>query len=355
MIDHQPYGEGHRWGVRAVFPRFPAVAPIFASIALWCLPLSLSLGQPTQENPFDQFDVAWQDSCPAVDDDSWCKFTIWITGRITPRTVARFEKGLAHAEGRQRLLITLNSQGGDLASAMRIGRLLRNAQGRTIVEKDATCASACVFIFAAGLSRIIDMPHIERPTPGLYASGFPSPPAFDPSKRFEIATPKPAAIGIHRPALAGVPTQTDMPAVKAAADEDERELRKYAAEMNISQRLIDDMVAIPPEQVRWLSENDLKSYGLGFLDPVYAEAASITESKKYEITPAEYRSRNGKALSACGKLLTTDDRYGFLESPHRSQCVVDIISGKLTPPPAGFVIEPPYHSEPASEGGAKRN
>lgn len=262
-----------------MFPRFTAGAPIFASIALWCLPISPTLGEPTQGNPFDQFDVGWEDSCPAVDDDSWCTFTIWITGRITPRTVAKFEKGLAHAQGRQRLLITLNSQGGDLASAMRIGRLLRNARGRTIVEKDATCASACILIFAAGLSRIIDIPHIERPTPGLYASGFPPPPVFDPSKPFEIATTKPAAIGIHRPALAGIPRQNDMPGVKAAADEDERELRKYAAEMNISPRLIDNMLAIPPEQVRWLAENDLKSYGLGFLDPVYAETASIPNRK----------------------------------------------------------------------------
>jgi hypothetical protein len=72
------------------------------------------------------------------------------------------------------------------------------------------------------------------------------------------------------------------------------------------------MLATPPEQVRWLAENDLNNYGLGFLDPVYAETVSITESKKYNIEPVQYRTRNAAALFACRKLLTDDDRDGFL-------------------------------------------
>jgi hypothetical protein len=56
-----------------------------------------------------------------------------------------------------------------------------------------------------------------------------------------------------------------MAAVKAASDQAARALREYAAEMNISERLIDDMLVVPPENIRWLSEEDRKSYGLAFL------------------------------------------------------------------------------------------
>jgi hypothetical protein len=150
-------------------------------------------------------------------------------------------------------------------------------------------------------------------------------------------------IGIHRPALADAPLQTDMPEVKAAADQSERDLREYAAEMNLSPRLIDDMLAIPPEQIRWLSQEDRQNYGLGFLDPVYAETASIIDSKKYNISPNEYRSRNSTALFACQKFLNDDDRYGILESPHRSRCVVDVISGQVVTLP-GVIFKDFPHS-----------
>jgi hypothetical protein len=239
---------------------------IVTCAALLCMSLISLRGQETQENPFDVFDagVGWDDSCPNVDDDSSCMFIIRVTGSITPSTAARFEKAFGHARAQERLLITLDSRGGDLASAMKIGHLIRDSRGRTVVEQNATCASACILVFAAGLSRIVDIPETRLPARWLDAS----PPPFDPSKPYEVATTKSAAIGIHRPALAGAPRQIDIPGVKAAADEAERELREYAAEMNVSSRLIDDMLTTPPEQIRWLSTADLKSYGLGFLDPV---------------------------------------------------------------------------------------
>jgi hypothetical protein len=107
------------------------------------------------------------------------------------------------------------------------------------------------------------------------------------------------------------------------------------------------MLTIPPEQIHWVSSTkELQNYGLGFFDPVYVETVSITEAKKYNISPAEYRSRNSRALSACKRVLNEDDRYGFLESLHRSACVIDVISGKLPPPPEGIVIDPPYHPHP---------
>jgi hypothetical protein len=163
----------------------------------------------------------------------------------------------------RQLIIVLDSLGGSVSAAMRIGRLIRNTGGRTVVGSNATCASACVLVFAAGLSRVVGARILN---PSLILPG-----DWD-----RMAVQGPSKIGIHRPALADAPPETDMTSVKTAAEQVEKELREYAGEMNVSPRLIDDMLATPPEQVRWLSEQDRQNYGIGFLDPVYAETVSIS-------------------------------------------------------------------------------
>jgi hypothetical protein len=220
---------------------------------------------------------------------------------------------------------------------MRIGRLIRMAGGRTVVATGATCASACVLIFAAGLSRVVDI-DFDSIRDSIRADSLPPKGLVT---RLRVGENRLAKIGIHRPALAEAPAETSLAAVKSAAQRVETDLRRYAAEMNLSPRLIDDMLTTPPEQVKWLSEQDLQNYGLGFLDPVYVETVSIVESKRYNITASEYRRRNSAALTACVSSLSADDRLGILDGIHRSDCTKDIISGgKPSDPLAGAVDIP---------------
>ena len=51
------------------------------------------------------------------------------------------------------LRIELNSPGGLLSEALKIGAFVRSAGLETHIPRDATCASACVTIFAGGLLR----------------------------------------------------------------------------------------------------------------------------------------------------------------------------------------------------------
>jgi ATP-dependent protease ClpP protease subunit len=226
---------------------------------LLCVPPE-PLQAQQEPNPFDQFDVSWTNHCPVVDDARLCDFTIRIQGQIIAGTGARFEIALARLQQREPLIVELNSQGGDVATALKMGRMIRSSRGHTVINGDATCASSCVLLFGAGVSRFV----------------------VDGGK-----------LGIHRPALTAVPAQSDMDTVKAAADQGARELRAYAAEMNINERLIDDMLVVPPQDVRWLSSEDRQGYGLGFLDPVYEETAVIEGAKTYNIRPSEYRRRDG--------------------------------------------------------------
>ena len=52
------------------------------------------------------------------------------------------------------LWVTLNSPGGDVIEALRIGRLIRQKFMYTRVTSEAECASACVFVLQAGVLRV---------------------------------------------------------------------------------------------------------------------------------------------------------------------------------------------------------
>jgi hypothetical protein len=144
--------------------------------------------------------------------------------------------------------------------------LLREAKATVHVGKSSSCASACSFIFAGGVVRSVF-----------------------------------GKIGIHRPALAALPQHTDMKSIKQFADASATELRAYVAEMNVSERLIGDMFVVPPEKIRWLSRKELDEYGLGAIDPVFAETLTLDGAKAYGIVPGEYRIRAQRADAICGR------------------------------------------------------
>jgi hypothetical protein len=71
-------------------------------------------------------------------------------------------------------------------------------------------------------------------------------------------------------------------------------IRSYFREMNVSERLADDMMIVPPEKIRFLSADELVRYGLVFIDSAAAEAADLREAKKLGISRTEYmRRRSG--------------------------------------------------------------
>jgi len=244
--------------------------------------------------------VGWEVACYDVDEDSSCMFDLRLFGRIMPETVTKAQAALAHRQPGQRVVVSLASQGGDIDAAMRLGRMFREARAHTEVRQGATCISACALAYAGGIVR-----H-----------------AFDE----DTGGAKTSKIGIHRPALAAVPQQTDMNALKRAMDEAVQRLRAYVTEMNVSERLIDDMLVIPPDGIRWLSDSERDGYGMGYVDPVFAEAVVVDGAKKYGITPAEYRARDQRARAECD-VITYDEAFGFLDG-ERSKCATGILSGE---------------------------
>jgi hypothetical protein len=70
------------------------------------------------------------------------------------------------------------------------------------------------------------------------------------------------------------------------------QIRAYLREMNVSDRLADDMMIVPPEKVRFLSSVELANYGFGLEDPVIKEENDLKAAKKLGIDRREYMRRN---------------------------------------------------------------
>jgi hypothetical protein len=99
---------------------------------------------------------------------------IRLEGKITDAMAALFEKRLeAHPPQPKEgpFVVELNSLGGNSLAAIRIGRLIHAHEGHTRVS--GKCASACVYIFLAGKTRIagdrqlgLHRPRVTRKIPG---------------------------------------------------------------------------------------------------------------------------------------------------------------------------------------------
>ena len=78
--------------------------------------------------------------------------TVHITGTIWDRDAGRMQN-LADEFAKVTPQFSLDSKGGDVLAAMRIGQLIRKLEGRTTVAARAKCHSACALIFIAGVER----------------------------------------------------------------------------------------------------------------------------------------------------------------------------------------------------------
>jgi hypothetical protein len=183
-------------------------------------------------------------SCSKVKDDKTCSFNITFQGEITSGTLVGMKKALIDRqemmarEGREGALVDLwlihiDSPGGNVQAAFEIGRLLRSVDAPIEIGANQQCVSACVLILAGATHRIIN-----------------------------------GRVGIHRPYFETPTSEVNFKKVQSAYTDMTEQIRSYLREVNISERLADDMMIVAPERVRFLSSMELATYGLGIVDPV---------------------------------------------------------------------------------------
>ncbi|MDD2546939.1 MAG: ATP-dependent Clp protease proteolytic subunit [Burkholderiaceae bacterium] len=161
---------------------------------------------------------------------------------------------------------TLNSTGGSVDAAIRLGEIIRSAKSNVIVQADAICYSSCVLVLAAAPRR-----HIEST----------------------------AKIGIHRPYF-----RKSLSASYEDMDDTYRKLttriENFLSLSGVQPQLASEMMRIPPEQIRILTRAELDDYGLGTDNIAVQEADAMREASKYGVSRQELVRRRQNALRICG-------------------------------------------------------
>jgi hypothetical protein len=184
--------------------------------------------------------------------------------------------------------IFLASPGGDLIEAMKMGRLIRKLRLRTEVPSDLpppdrekaeatlknpkasfVCASACFFIFVAGIDR----------------------------DRWFFAP----ILGIHRPYL----SEADLKKLSgnqaiASAVQLRTLVEDYLKEMGVPTKYAELMFSIPKDQVRFIKESDFESDLEGYIpelrDWLDAKCNNLTDIEKVESKRIEAKKKRGEKL-----------------------------------------------------------
>jgi hypothetical protein len=216
-----------------------------------------------------------------------------IIGDIDPSTVDRVKSLLATLDERKRTIANgsapctesgpsfglsnksffqINSRGGNVLAAMAIGRMFRKENAW--IQVQGSCISACVLILAGAVDRFID---------------------------------KSAQIGIHRPYFSTTPNKPLEPdQVRKAYGQMLQDIRTYLREMNVSERLADDMLDTAPQSVRFLTRAELVAYDLAGVDPaerrrraIAQEARDVKEANDLGLDRMEYNRRKALGDNVC--------------------------------------------------------
>jgi len=160
--------------------------------------------------------------------------------------------------------ISLDSTGGSVSSALKIGRFLREMGALATVYKNSICYSSCVYVLAGAPNRAVD-----------------------------------GSVGIHRP-YELVDTTSSAQGQKSKYSQLSTQIVTYLKEMNIPTSLYEDSLFISPERIKILSFDAMQAYGLNENDPYADEAESVRQSIKLGISRAEYGKREARAYAECG-------------------------------------------------------
>jgi hypothetical protein len=190
-------------------------------------------------------------------------------GRIEPGDFDKLKNFILNGPGA--VEIYLASPGGDLAEAIRVGLLVRILNLSTVVPSKAlthegrelsaanhnlkdpktnyTCASACFFVFVAGIYR-----------------------RYDP--------PGPPVLGVHRPVLSGGDIKTlSRDQIAAVNDRVRTVVDRYLNEMGVPLKYADSMFAVPPRGVRWIRSDDFERDLAGYIPALKGKVDTICDKR----------------------------------------------------------------------------
>jgi len=162
------------------------------------------------------------------------------------------------------VIMSLNSDGGDVHVAIDLGYSIRRIQASIFVRPNERCLSSCVLLLAAGVQRTVW-----------------------------------GKVGVHRPYFAALDTDASLSQIKQKRDATNASIRKFLVDMDVSTTLLDMMLMVRPEEIRYLTREQLAQMRLSGNDANWDEMTTARQASFYGLTSAEYRSRDAKAKARC--------------------------------------------------------
>jgi hypothetical protein len=183
-----------------------------------------------------------QPGCDTLGSELICA-SVLISGKLVDGDSARLDTYLKRVDQSLQTsmpirvgLVLLDSPGGSVSEAMRIGKIIRKRQIGTFVTGDSTCASSCVLVLAAG---------VKRAAAGKVLIHSFYTPEFLGTGRFEDAERAYRAV--------------------------QRTVEQYLDDMRVPRALLDEMRKVPHTTAKSLTLEETVELGLLGIDPVYAQ------------------------------------------------------------------------------------
>ncbi|WP_354138523.1 ATP-dependent Clp protease proteolytic subunit [Bradyrhizobium sp. LB11.1] len=172
--------------------------------------------------------------------------TIWITGEIVPGDADKFSQSVRQANDSGKFVanVRLDSPGGNLLEGVKIADAIRYGKTSTNVGKTAVCASACFLMFAAGSTK---------------NAGYG------------------AQIGVHG-------ASGENGEETAASGAATVSMAKISKELGVPSAIIGRMVVTSPQDMVWLSPQELQSMGVTMMGRPSQSGPAVTNLQQ---TPAK--------------------------------------------------------------------
>jgi hypothetical protein len=201
-----------------------------------------------------------------------------ISGKISKGLYEKIKLNIEKLDNQNiqpgRLIVLIDSMGGDAEAALKIGRLLRKNNAFIFVTN--RCASACVYIYTAG----------------VYRSSIPN------------------SIGIHatkvtlndKNSRVVVELNPDLHAVakKKLMDFDSGS-QGFLDEMNINPSFHEKLRSLSTDKLYWLTANDIKTFGLDGFDSFFIERefSTLKEAFNKTLSQATFNEKINNTLKQC--------------------------------------------------------
>ena len=185
---------------------------------------------------------------------------VFLTGEVTRADMDGAEvMARLLQSGKQKIAgntVWLASNGGDIDTAMDLGRLLRRLGIFTAIARNDQCFSACVFAFMGG-------------------------------ERRSVA----GRLGIHRPYFSNIQDSPDRPVKFRHL---QRVVKGYVEEMDFPASLYEAIMLAPPESMQIVAPADLKRFYLEGISPTSEDIADAAMARRHNLPMVEYLQLKAK-------------------------------------------------------------